>query len=89
MAKVLKYSRSFLSAYNQRIKRYPVLREEMRESIKVFLNNPSDTTLKSHSLRGRLKGKKSFSVTDDLRIIYVETKNFYIFIDIGNHNEVY
>ncbi len=87
--KKIRITKQFAQNYKIRIKKDRILNSETIEAIDLFLEDPNNPILRNHILVGNLKGKKSFSVTDDLRIIYVETKSFYIFIDIGNHNEVY
>lgn len=87
--KKIRITKQFAQNYKVRIKKDRILNSETIEAIDLFLEDPNNPILRNHVLAGNLKGKKSFSVTDDLRIIYVETKNFYIFIDIGNHKEVY
>jgi len=89
MIKQIKYSKQFKMAYTLRIKKSPLLREEMREAVKVFQHNPLDPSIKIHSLKGKMSGKKAFNISADLRIVYVESKEYYIFLDIGTHGEVY
>jgi addiction module RelE/StbE family toxin len=45
--------------------------------------------LDDHALKGKMKGKRAFSITDDVRVIYVESDNVFVFLDIGSHNQVY
>ena len=45
--------------------------------------------LDDHALRGKLTGKRAFSVTDDIRDIYTELNDVIVFLDIGNHGQVY
>ena len=61
---------------------------EMR--IFLFSKNPNDTRLRNHPLIKRLKGKWSFSVTPDIRIVYEwKGANTVRFLAIGHHEEVY
>jgi addiction module RelE/StbE family toxin len=39
----------------------------------LFQENPLDPSLRNHPLRGSMSGKRSISVSDDMRIIFVET----------------
>jgi addiction module RelE/StbE family toxin len=59
--------------------------------MKKFMKNPFDKTLRNHSLTGRLSGKRAFSITTDLRIIFEEQENYFLvlFFDIGTHNQIY
>lgn len=62
----------------------------IQERIKLFQQNPQDTRLKNHALTKRLKGKYSFSITSDIRIIYVWVgENTVRFLAVGTHNQVY
>jgi mRNA-degrading endonuclease YafQ of YafQ-DinJ toxin-antitoxin module len=48
--------------------------------------------LKAHKLSGKLKGLWSFSIEQDIRVIFYFTKEKpkkVVFVDIGTHNEVY
>lgn len=73
------------------IKLTPQLQKKADKAIAKFTKNPMDITLRNHALAGRLKGKRSISVTGDLRIIFAETDNDnqVIFLRIGTHNQVY
>ena len=62
------------------------------EKLEVFISHPFDPKLKTHKLSGKLKGSWSFSIEYDLRVVFYFTKDMpqkAIFVDIGNHNEVY
>ena len=55
-----------------------------------FSRNPSDTRLSNHALSGKLYGFWSFSVTDDLRIVYRwKGKNLVQLLVVGIHQKVY
>ena len=47
------------------------LEQLVREKIKLFKKNPDDTRLANHALRKKMKGKWAFSITKDVRIVYV------------------
>ena len=52
----------------------------------IFVNNPFDPKLRTHKLKGELKGLWSFSVTQSYRVIFeFIKKDEVIFDDIGNH----
>ena len=62
------------------------------EKFEVFISHPFDPKLKTHKLSGRLKGSWSFSIEYDMRVVFYFTKDKpqkAVFVDIGNHNEVY
>lgn len=80
---------NFKRNYKKRIVPYSKLRTQVDRRIQLFESDMNNPILKDHSLRGDMKGKRSFSVTKDRRIIYKIERNFYIFLDIGTHDEVY
>lgn len=60
------------------------------ERTKWFQNNPQDTRLENHPLRGDMTGQWAFSITDDIRIIYEWiSKTTVRFLAIGGHQKVY
>lgn len=68
----------------------PLLEKIIFQRIKWFKKNPNDTRLKNHALKKRMKGKFSFSITDDIRIVYKWLgKNTVRFLAIGGHKKVY
>jgi len=74
-------------------KRYIKLPSQIQEKVDCaifkFKNNPFESSLKNHKLSGHLKGKRSFSVTGDIRIIFEEWENYteIIMLDLGSHNQ--
>lgn len=76
-------------------KRYVKLSSKMQEKVDdvilKFRKNPTDPVLKNHALKGSMKGKRSFSVTGGLRIIFKEKGDYMIvfMLDVGGHNQVY
>lgn len=47
------------------------LREDVDRAVGRFHRNFKDTRLHTHVLKKRMRGKYAFSVTDDVRIIFV------------------
>ena len=85
------FSGSFKKAFKKRI-RNTEIEAGFWERLEIFINNPYDSCLKTHKLSGKLKDLWSYSVTFDMRIVFYFTKDKpkkAIFIDIGNHDEVY
>lgn len=80
----VKYKPSFLRQYNKLPKS---LKDEAREKIELFKSDPSHSFLKTHKLKGRLKGFLSFSVNYAYRVVfYYEGKNVVALVDIGGHD---
>ena len=81
---------SFLKAYKHRILPNPALVKRVNERIALFLDDPDNILLGNHQLRGNKLGLYAFSVTGDMRVIYVRIGNDRVrFLDIGTHNQVY
>lgn len=81
---------TFHASYELFVVNYPNLLGEVKKRVDWFKNNPEDTRLDNHILKGRMKGKFAFSVTGDIRIVYEWLgKNTVRFLAIGGHNRVY
>ncbi len=66
------------------------LEYEIEQHIRWFRKNPDDTRLVNHPLIKHMSGRWAFSVTDDIRIVYLWTgKHAVRFLSIGRHAEVY
>jgi len=91
MAKVrLIYSGIYYNDLKRLIVEDPNLRDKIEESILLFKNNPDDTRIRNHSLHKSMDGKWAFSITGDIRIVYVWVgKKTVRFLAIGGHEEVY
>jgi len=84
------FDESFKRAYKKRIKGNLLLENKFKNKLEIFINNPFDSRLKTHKLSGKLKDLWSFSIEYDQRVIfYFVDENKAIFIDIGNHEQVY
>lgn len=60
---------------------------KLRERIGVFRDNPFDSRLKAHKLKGRLKDYWAFSISYSDRILFrFLDKERVFFIDIGDHS---
>lgn len=69
---------------------HPLVKEEIDNRVKLFLNNPEDTRLDNHALTGRMAGNWAFSITNDIRIVYEWLgKKTVRFLAIGGHPKVY
>jgi len=89
MVKV-KLSGKFNANYKELISSDSKLESVIWSRIAIFLNKSSDTRLRNHKLKGKLKGKWAFSITEDIRIVYEwKSKNVVRFLAIGRHEKVY
>ena len=81
---------AFIRAFKKIIKNNPILFEKFQAKLNIFKENPFDSQLKTHKLKGKLKDLFSFSIDYDCRIIFSFYENDkVIFEDIGTHDEVY
>lgn len=87
--KPVKRNRTFEKHFKNRILPHAKLVRQFEDRLQLFLINKSDYPLDDHSLTGSLAGKRAFSITGDIRVVYVELDDAYVFIDIGTHNQVY
>lgn len=77
------YAPSFLN----RFKKLPQkLQTEVFEKVDLFKNKVNHESLKVHKLKGRLKGRSSFSVNYKVRIIFKKERQEFHFLDIGSHD---
>lgn len=64
---------------------------QVNKALRLFMQNPKDPSLKNHSLKGAMIGKRSIVAGFDLRIIFKEEDGYLIVIllSVGSHNQVY
>lgn len=55
----------------------------------MFISGHRAVPINDHALTGDLQGRRAFSVTGDIRVVYIELEDKIIFLDIGSHNQVY
>jgi mRNA-degrading endonuclease YafQ of YafQ-DinJ toxin-antitoxin module len=84
----LRYSRQFSTSLR---KPGPQDKRATRLALEVFAENPNEPSLHNHPLTAVMTGKRSFAVTDDLRVVFVERGNYQevTLLDIGTHAAVY
>ncbi len=80
------YTREFLRAY---AKLEPKLKDEVKRRIAEFRNPKNHASLAVHSLKGRMKGRRSFSVNYRYRIVFQyadKTKSAAYLFEVGDHD---
>lgn len=86
----VKFHARFKKVYKTRIAFNKELIQQTIERITLFKNNPKNPLLKDHGLSGAKKDLRAFSITGDIRIVYLPvSEDEVIFLDIGSHNQVY
>jgi mRNA-degrading endonuclease YafQ of YafQ-DinJ toxin-antitoxin module len=87
---VISFSSSFKRAFKKRIKGNAALEARFWQKVEQFTIDPFDSSLKTHKLSGKLKDLWSFSLEYDERVLFYFTDDGKaVFVDIGNHDEVY
>lgn len=80
----------FKKAYKNRIAQRKELISKTEKRVAMFREDPKNPVLKDHALSGTKRGLRTFSVTGDIRIVYLPVSdNEVSFLDIGTHNQVY
>ncbi len=87
--KKIKFTKHFEKSFKKRIAPHSNLSRKFASRLKIFQENPHHSMLRNHALIGAKVGKKAFSIGEDLRIVYSEDEDFFIFYDVGSHNQVY
>lgn len=63
---------------------------QFKERLALFVNDPYQSLLNNHPLRGKFEGYRSISVSGDIRAIYIEREYFTVeFVAIGTHSRLY
>jgi len=55
----------------------------------MITENPKHPSLRLHKLEGKMIENWSFSVEDDIRMIFTYVDDGVLFVDIGSHKKVY
>lgn len=86
----VKLSGRFRDSYRALVEGDSDRNEVISRRIEIFRKNPDDSRLENHALRVPMKGLWSFSIEEDLRIIYKKIGvNAVRFVAIGAHRDVY
>jgi addiction module RelE/StbE family toxin len=89
MTKPIIYTKQFKKQFRARILPYPKLKAKFYKRIELFVHDKDSSLLRDHVLKGHLQYYRSFSIANDLRVIYQEYDDSYLFMKIGTHNQVY
>lgn len=82
-----------VTASSRFLRRAKKLREPqasmLRAALRRFAVDPGDPLLRVHKLKGELRDYWSFSVDDDLRVLFRWEGEVAFLVNIGSHGEVY
>lgn len=68
----------------------PNEKQKARDRIKLFTQEPFQTVLNNHPLKGRYQGYHSINITGDLRAVYeLITEDTAYFVAIDTHSNLY
>lgn len=81
--------RQFEKNYRSRIGSSHKLVRQFSQRLELFINGVREYPIDDHALIGTMKGLRAFSIGGDIRVVYRETEDYYEFLDIGSHNQVY
>jgi addiction module RelE/StbE family toxin len=87
--KKIESTKQFQKRLKQRYAHQPKVIERLQLHLKLFNDGVRNEPINDHSLTGNLKGLRAFSVGGDVRVVYEETEECYLLLDIGSHNQVY
>ena len=81
----------FKRSYKKRMGPDAQLRQQFRDALERFVEDPFATELRTHKLTGKLSSCWAFSVDIDHRVVFMflKGKSKVLLIDIGTHDEVY
>jgi len=87
--KKIQRDKKFTKNYISRVSRNLKVQKQFEDRVRLFLNGERGKPVNDHALVGKKSGLRAFSITGDIRVVYKETIDSFIFLDIGSHNQVY
>lgn len=82
-----------VTASSRFLRRAKKLREPgaslLRAALRRFAADPQDPLLRTHKLKGDLADYWSFSVDDDLRVLFRRDGEDVFLVNLGSHDQVY
>ena len=85
--KQVRRTTQFKALHKQRIAKNEQLRKAFKTGVENFLQDRK--TVGDHSLKDKMTGLRAFYIADDCRVVYLERQDYFLFIDVGSHKEVY
>lgn len=87
--KPIRRHQTFEKHFKSRISPHRKLVKEFEIRLTLFIDGKRNYPLDDHPLGGTMKGLRAYSLGGDLRVVYRETDEYYEFLDVGSHNQVY
>ena len=93
MRRRLLRSSAFVRAAKRRVRKYPRVAEDIRAALELLAEDAFHPQLRTHKLKGKLKGSWACSAGYDLRIVFKyvqhEETEAILLETVGTHDEVY
>lgn len=93
--KVIIFANSFKRAYKSLLRKHPDIKSKTENILRLLAENPFNSSLQTHKLKGQLAGSWACTVEYDCRIVFDFVENpesgdeEILLLDIGSHDEVY
>lgn len=81
--------KTFEKHFKARITPNKNLVEQFELRLAMFREGVRGKPINDHGLKGKKRMFRAWSVAGDIRVVYRETDEYYEFLDIGSHNQVY
>jgi len=85
----IEYHKNFIKNFKKRIGNDPKIKRQYKKRLQLFIDNSQHVLLKDHPLSGDRLLLRAFSITGDIRVVYIELAQRIVFLDVGTHNQVY
>ena len=85
----IEYHRNFIRNFKKRFGSNQKIKKQYKERLRLFINNPQHPFLHDHALKRENVMLRVFSISGDVRVIYIRIGKRIIFLDIGTHNQIY
>lgn len=82
-------SSRFKKIYQKRIAPDSKLVTRFDKRVSLFAKGISGYPVNDHALTGKLAGKRAFSISGDVRVVYEIIDGVCVFLDVGTHSQVY
>ncbi len=85
------YTNSYIKRASKFVKKHPDLISQYKKTLKLLEIDPNHSSLRLHSLKGKLKDLHSVSINISYRITleFIILKKEIILVNVGHHDEVY
>ncbi|MBU0577238.1 type II toxin-antitoxin system YafQ family toxin [Patescibacteria group bacterium] len=84
--KTVKWRKSFKKDYNKLDNNK---KRAWAAALRLLYYDPKNKKLRRHKLKGKYKGLESIDITPDLRALFFENNNKFVFYYLKNHNQLY